>query len=77
MPMYAIAFDLDTETLKQAYPTPSYTNAYGDIRKAGIRANFYAIALGLALLIVAGWLCKKFRVFPRLLRRIRERRKGA
>lgn len=31
--MYAIAFDLDTETLKQAYPTPSYTNAYGDIRK--------------------------------------------
>jgi len=31
--MYAIAFDLDTETLKQSYPTPSYTNAYGDIRK--------------------------------------------
>lgn len=30
---YAIAFDLDTETLKQAYPNPSYTNAYGDIRK--------------------------------------------
>ncbi len=31
--MYAIAFDLDTETLKQSYPNPSYTNAYGDIRK--------------------------------------------
>ncbi len=31
--MYAIAFDLDTETLKQAYPTPSYTIAYGYIRK--------------------------------------------
>lgn len=31
--MYAIAFDLDTETLKQSYPTPSFTNAYGDIRK--------------------------------------------
>jgi virulence-associated protein VapD len=30
---YAIAFDLDTETLKQTYPNPSYTNAYGDIRK--------------------------------------------
>jgi virulence-associated protein VapD len=30
---YAIAFDLDTETLKQAYPNPSFTNAYGDIRK--------------------------------------------
>jgi virulence-associated protein VapD len=30
---YAIAFDLDTETLKQTYLTPSYTNAYGDIRK--------------------------------------------
>lgn len=31
--MYAIAFDLDTETLKQAYPNPSWNNAYGDIRK--------------------------------------------
>lgn len=31
--MYAIAFDLDTETLKQTYPNASYTNAYGDIRK--------------------------------------------
>lgn len=30
---YAIAFDLDTETLKQTYPNASYTNAYGDIRK--------------------------------------------
>lgn len=30
---YAIAFDLDTEMLKQTYPNPSYTNAYGDIRK--------------------------------------------
>lgn len=31
--MYAIAFDLDTASLQQAYPTPSHTNAYGDIRK--------------------------------------------
>ena len=31
--MYAIAFDLDTETLKQTYPNASWNNAYGDIRK--------------------------------------------
>jgi virulence-associated protein VapD len=30
--MYAIIFDLDTEILKQVYPTPSYTNAYADVR---------------------------------------------
>jgi len=32
--MYAIAFDLDTELLKTAYPNPSWTNAYADIRVA-------------------------------------------
>jgi virulence-associated protein VapD len=31
--MYAIAFDLDTAQLQNVYPTPSYTNAYSDIRK--------------------------------------------
>jgi len=31
--MYAIAFDLDTETLRQSYPNSSWNNAYGDIRK--------------------------------------------
>ena len=31
--MYAIAFDLDTETLRQAYPNSAWNNAYGDIRK--------------------------------------------
>jgi virulence-associated protein VapD len=31
--MYALAFDLDTETLKNTYPNPSYTNGYADIRK--------------------------------------------
>ena len=31
--VYAIAFDLDTAQLPKAYPTPSYKNAYGDIRK--------------------------------------------
>lgn len=30
--MYAIIFDLDMESLKNAYPTQSYTNAYTDIR---------------------------------------------
>ncbi len=30
--MYAIIFDLDTETLKATYPNASYTNAYSDIR---------------------------------------------
>jgi len=31
--MYAIAFDLDTDTLKKAYGSDSYINAYDDIRK--------------------------------------------
>ena len=31
--MYAIAFDLDTEILQQNYGSPSYNNAYADIRK--------------------------------------------
>lgn len=29
--MYAITFDLDTERLKELYPTPSWNNAYNDI----------------------------------------------
>lgn len=31
--MYAIAFDMDTEALKQNYHADSYNNAYYDIRK--------------------------------------------
>lgn len=31
--MYAIAFDLDTQTLKDTYPVESFNNAYMDIRK--------------------------------------------
>lgn len=31
--MYAIAFDLDTSTLKNLYPSDSWQNAYGDIKK--------------------------------------------
>jgi len=30
---YAIAFDLDTDTLSKAYPSPSWNNAYADIKK--------------------------------------------
>jgi virulence-associated protein VapD len=30
--MYAIIFDLDTDTLKQLYPNTSWNNAYSDIR---------------------------------------------
>ena len=30
--MYAITFDLDTQTLEQAYGNPSRRNAYSDIR---------------------------------------------
>jgi virulence-associated protein VapD len=32
--MYAITFDLDTETLAKTYHTPSFQNAYNDIRTA-------------------------------------------
>lgn len=30
---YAVAFDLDTSTLKESYQNDSWNNAYGDIRK--------------------------------------------
>ena len=30
--MYAIVFDFDTETFKNLYPTPSWNNAYTDVR---------------------------------------------
>ena len=31
--MYAIAFDLDTDTLQRTYGNDSWKNAYGDIRR--------------------------------------------
>jgi virulence-associated protein VapD len=31
--MFAIAFDLDTESLMNSYPNASYKNAYADIKK--------------------------------------------
>jgi virulence-associated protein VapD len=30
--VYAITFDMDTESLRETYPNDSYTNAYTDIR---------------------------------------------
>ncbi|MCU4118413.1 virulence factor [Variovorax sp. N23] len=38
--MYAIAFDLDTQVLQGAYPGPSYTNAYGEIKKILVSKGF-------------------------------------
>ena len=32
-PVYAITFDLDTETLEKLYPSSSWRNAYTDIRQ--------------------------------------------
>jgi virulence-associated protein VapD len=39
-PMYAVAFDLDTESLAQNYGSPSFNNAYADIRKILTRHGF-------------------------------------
>lgn len=30
--MYAVIFDFDTDLLRQLYPTPSWNNAYTDVR---------------------------------------------
>jgi virulence-associated protein VapD len=38
--MYAITFDMDTETLQQAYPSDSWRNAYVDIRRVLIEEGF-------------------------------------
>jgi len=38
--MYAIAFDLDTQTLKDSYPVESFNNAYMDIRKVLEKKGF-------------------------------------
>lgn len=40
--MYAIAFDLDTQSLEASYPTPSYKNAYGDIKKRLVERHGFA-----------------------------------
>jgi virulence-associated protein VapD len=38
--MFAIAFDLDTETLEKVYPNDSWRNAYGDIKRILIDEGF-------------------------------------
>ena len=37
---YAISFDLDTAQLQQMYPTPSWQNAYADIKKVLVPLGF-------------------------------------
>lgn len=38
--MYAIAFDMDTDTLKKSYVNDSYQNAYADIKKVLVKHGF-------------------------------------
>lgn len=38
--MYAIAFDMDTDTLQKAYPGPSWNNAYAEIQRVLNRHGF-------------------------------------
>ena len=38
--MYAITFDMDTETLQQAYPGDSWRNAYVEIRRILVEEEF-------------------------------------
>jgi virulence-associated protein VapD len=38
--MYAIVFDLDTQTLELTYPTPSWRNADSDVRKVLAQRGF-------------------------------------
>ena len=38
--MYAIAFDMDTDTLQKAYPNPSWNNAYAEIQRVLSRYGF-------------------------------------
>ena len=38
--VYAIAFDMDIDTLQRAYPGPSWNNAYTEINRVLARHNF-------------------------------------
>jgi len=38
--MYAISFDLDTETLQNVYPGPSWQNAYAEIKRILLAEGF-------------------------------------
>ena len=38
--VYAIAFDMDTDTLQKAYPGPSCNNAYAEIQRVLSRHGF-------------------------------------
>jgi virulence-associated protein VapD len=38
--MYAISFDMDTDTLKKSYGSESYNNAYTDIKRVLLKHGF-------------------------------------
>jgi len=38
--MYAITFDLDTETLQKVYPSESWRNAYGEVKRILLSRGF-------------------------------------
>ena len=38
--VYAIAFDMDTDTLQRAYPGPTWTNGYAEIARVLARHGF-------------------------------------
>ena len=38
--LYAIAFDIDTDTLQRSYPGPSWNNAYAEIGRVLARHGF-------------------------------------
>ena len=38
--MYAIVFDLDTTMLQNVYPSPSWNNAYADVRRVLEKRGF-------------------------------------
>ncbi len=38
--VYAIAFDMDTDTLQRAYPGPSWNNAYAEIQRVLAQYGF-------------------------------------
>ena len=54
MRMYAIAFDLEQDTLSKTYGGTTYTNAYNDIKK-GARAVWLYTSAGLCIF----WRCRK------------------
>lgn len=79
--MYAVTFDLDTDTLQKSYGNPSYTNAYGEI-KTHMLANGFSWTQGsvyfggekvnaVSTILVVQSLSKKYAWFKASVRDIR------